>query len=244
MEIFCKMKCNLISILAPDHLSLDRAPNLGPLISCWEINKFKNLSYKRVWILEVLKLLFQQFLNSSSSQWDTSGPILEALSNNRWLEVLVFVIFIFLPPLVRCRKRRRMRELRSFFSRKIKKIFQNILKSDTIFARLTLRDPPQALDAAAGRVVASGERRRAAEGGHLVPDDAVAAARGLGSGLVRRRGDPRGSSSCGVTATSAAARRFPQHERSHLLDCFLGRHVHALLRGTGTIKTKLVKNVH
>jgi hypothetical protein len=29
-------------ITYPDHLLLDSAPNLGPLISRWEINKFKN----------------------------------------------------------------------------------------------------------------------------------------------------------------------------------------------------------
>jgi hypothetical protein len=34
-------------------------------------------------ILEVLKLLFQQILNLSSSQRDMSGPILGDLSNNR-----------------------------------------------------------------------------------------------------------------------------------------------------------------
>ncbi len=68
----------------PDHLLLDGAPNLGPLISRWEINKFENCSYKGVRILEVLKLLFQQFLNSSSSHRDMSGPRLETLSNNRW----------------------------------------------------------------------------------------------------------------------------------------------------------------
>jgi hypothetical protein len=36
---------------------------------------------------EFLRLLFQQFLNLSSSQWDVSGPVLGALSNNRWLGV-------------------------------------------------------------------------------------------------------------------------------------------------------------
>ncbi len=30
------------STSTPDHLFLDSAPNLGPLISCWEINKFEN----------------------------------------------------------------------------------------------------------------------------------------------------------------------------------------------------------
>ncbi len=67
-----------------DHLLLDSALNLGPLISRWEINKFENCSYKSVRILEVLKFLFQQFMNLSSSQRDMSGPILGALSNNRW----------------------------------------------------------------------------------------------------------------------------------------------------------------
>ncbi len=47
----------------PDHLLLDSAPNR---------------------ILEALKLLFQQFLNLSSSQRDMSGPRLGALSNNKW----------------------------------------------------------------------------------------------------------------------------------------------------------------
>jgi hypothetical protein len=44
--------------------------------SRWEVNKFKNCLYKSVRILEVLKLLFQQYLNLSSSQRDKSGPIL------------------------------------------------------------------------------------------------------------------------------------------------------------------------
>ncbi len=69
--------------LHPDHLLLDSAPNLGPFISRWEITKFESYWYKSVRILQVLKLLFQQFLNLSSSQRDMSGPILGALSNNR-----------------------------------------------------------------------------------------------------------------------------------------------------------------
>ncbi len=64
----------------PDHLLLDSAPNIGPLTR-WELDKFKNCWYKSV---RILKLLFQQFLNLSSSQRDMSGPILGALSNNRW----------------------------------------------------------------------------------------------------------------------------------------------------------------
>ncbi len=74
----------VFEIVPPDHLFLDSAPNLGPLISHWEINKFENCWYKSVRILEVLKLLIQQFLNLSSSQRDISGPILGALSDIRW----------------------------------------------------------------------------------------------------------------------------------------------------------------
>ncbi len=40
-------------------LLLDSAPNLGPLISRYEINKFENSWYRSVRISEVLKLLFQ-----------------------------------------------------------------------------------------------------------------------------------------------------------------------------------------
>ncbi len=28
--------------LPPDHLLLDRSPNIGPFVSCWELDKFKN----------------------------------------------------------------------------------------------------------------------------------------------------------------------------------------------------------
>ncbi len=63
-------------------------PNLGPLISRWEIDKFENCWYKSVRILEVLKLLFPQFLNLSSSQRDMSGPKLGDVSNNRSSRVL------------------------------------------------------------------------------------------------------------------------------------------------------------
>jgi hypothetical protein len=46
--------------------------------------KSSKIAYtKSVRILEVLKLLFQQFLNLSSSQRDMSGPIIGDLSNNR-----------------------------------------------------------------------------------------------------------------------------------------------------------------
>ncbi len=74
-------------LVPPDHLLLDSAPNFGPLLFRWKINKFKNCWYKSVRIFEVLKLLFQQFLNLSSFQRDMSGPILGDLSNDRWLGV-------------------------------------------------------------------------------------------------------------------------------------------------------------
>jgi hypothetical protein len=81
---------NFVIVLStPDYLLLDSVSNLGPFISCREINKFKN--YKSVRILEVLKLLFQQSLNLSSSQQDMSGPILGDLSNDRWSGV--FLVF-------------------------------------------------------------------------------------------------------------------------------------------------------
>jgi hypothetical protein len=69
-------------VRTPDHLLLNSAPNLGPLISRWKINKFENCSYKSVRILEVLKLLLQQFLSLSSSQRDVGGPILGDLMSN------------------------------------------------------------------------------------------------------------------------------------------------------------------
>ncbi len=74
----------VVRCVPPDHLFLESAPNLGPLISRLGINKFENCWRKSVRILKVLKLLFQQFLNLSRSQRDMSGPILGALSNNRW----------------------------------------------------------------------------------------------------------------------------------------------------------------
>jgi hypothetical protein len=74
----------MICTVHSDHPLLHSAPNLGPLISRWEINKFENCGCKSVRILEVLKLLSQQFFNLSSSQWNMSGPILGDLSNNRW----------------------------------------------------------------------------------------------------------------------------------------------------------------
>ncbi len=89
MLLFAVLPLNLLTLdspysLTPDHPLLDSAPNLDPLMSRWEINKFQNCWYKSVRILEVLKHLFHQSLNLSSSKRDMSGPILGALSNNRW----------------------------------------------------------------------------------------------------------------------------------------------------------------
>ncbi len=67
----------------PDHVLLDRSPNIGPLISRWEI-KFKNCWNKSFRTSKILTLLYQQFSNLLISQWDMSGPRLGALSNNRW----------------------------------------------------------------------------------------------------------------------------------------------------------------
>ncbi len=81
--------CLFMIMSLTDHLLLDSASNIRPLIPRWEINKFKNCWYKSVRIVEVLKLLFRQFLNFSSSQRDMSGPIWGDLSNNRWLGGIV-----------------------------------------------------------------------------------------------------------------------------------------------------------
>ncbi len=33
---------NYFEVVPPDHLLLDRSPNIGPLTSRWELDKFKN----------------------------------------------------------------------------------------------------------------------------------------------------------------------------------------------------------
>jgi hypothetical protein len=83
-SLSCENRALRLHTVPSDHLFLDSAPNLGPLISRWEIAKFENCWYKSAGILEVLKLLLQQLLNLSSFQRDMSGPILGTLSNNRW----------------------------------------------------------------------------------------------------------------------------------------------------------------
>jgi hypothetical protein len=46
-----------------DHLFLDRTPNIEPLISCWEVDKFKNCGNKSFRTSKILMLLYQQFSN-------------------------------------------------------------------------------------------------------------------------------------------------------------------------------------
>jgi hypothetical protein len=68
----------------PDHLILDRSPNIGPPISRWELDKFKNCWNKSFKTSKILTLLYQQSSNLLISQRDMSGPRLGALSNNMW----------------------------------------------------------------------------------------------------------------------------------------------------------------
>ncbi len=67
-----------------DHILFDRSRNIGPLISCWELDKLKNCLNKSFRTSKILTLLYQQFSNLLISQRDMNGPRLGALSNNRW----------------------------------------------------------------------------------------------------------------------------------------------------------------
>ncbi len=67
----------------PHHLLLDSAPNLGPLISRWELDKFKDCWNKSFRTSKILTLLYLQFSNFLISQRDMSGLKLGTLSNNR-----------------------------------------------------------------------------------------------------------------------------------------------------------------
>ncbi len=69
----------------PDHLLLDSFPNLGPLVSRWEINKFKKLPIQKCHDFRRSKAFVPAIFNLSCSQGDVSGPILGDLSSNRWL---------------------------------------------------------------------------------------------------------------------------------------------------------------
>ncbi len=57
-----------------DHLLLDSAPNIGPLISHWELDKFRNCWNKSFRTSKILTHLYQQCLNLVISQRDMSGP--------------------------------------------------------------------------------------------------------------------------------------------------------------------------
>ncbi len=69
--------------LPPDPPVLDRSPNNEPLISRWELDKFKNCWNKIFRTSKILTLLHQQFSNFLISQRNMGGPRLGALSNNR-----------------------------------------------------------------------------------------------------------------------------------------------------------------
>jgi hypothetical protein len=72
-----------------DHLLLNTSCNIGPLISRWKLDKFKNCWSKCFRTSNILTLLYQQFSNVLSSQRDMNGPRLGALSNIRWSGVTV-----------------------------------------------------------------------------------------------------------------------------------------------------------
>ncbi len=63
---------------------LDRSPNVGPLISRWELDKFKNCWNISCRTSKILTLLYPQFSNLLISQRDMSSQRLGALSKNRW----------------------------------------------------------------------------------------------------------------------------------------------------------------
>ncbi len=79
-----KKEKNSSTKLPPDNLLLDKSPNTGPLISRWELDKFKNCWNKSFRTSKILTLLYQQFSNLLIFQRDMSGPRLGALTNNRW----------------------------------------------------------------------------------------------------------------------------------------------------------------
>jgi hypothetical protein len=73
------LSCNL----PPDHLLLDRSPNIGPPVSRWELDKFENCWNKSFRTSKILTLLYRQLSNLLIFQQDMSGPRLGTLSNNR-----------------------------------------------------------------------------------------------------------------------------------------------------------------
>ncbi len=81
---FANFVLYMFARIPPDHLLLDRYPNIGPLISRWELDNFKNCWNKSFRTSKFLTLMYQQLSNLLISQRDMSGPRLGALSNKRW----------------------------------------------------------------------------------------------------------------------------------------------------------------
>jgi hypothetical protein len=73
----------LLIYCTPDYLLLDRSPNIGPLISRWELDKLKNCWNKSFRTSKILTILYQQFLNLLISQRDKSGSRLGAVGHCR-----------------------------------------------------------------------------------------------------------------------------------------------------------------
>jgi hypothetical protein len=97
-EKLIEVRTACIPPVPPDHLLLDRSPNIGLLISRWKLDKFKNCRNKSFRTSKILTLLYQQFSNLLISQRDMSGPRLEALSNNRCLGGTALLVCCQLPP--------------------------------------------------------------------------------------------------------------------------------------------------
>ncbi len=79
-----------------DHLLFDRSPNIGPLISCWELDKFKNCWNKSFRTSRIPTLLFQQFSNLLIFQRDMSGPRLglsPTIGDRRYITTPFFRLF-------------------------------------------------------------------------------------------------------------------------------------------------------
>ncbi len=70
--------------IPPDHLLLDRSPNIGTLISRWELDKFKHCWNKSFRTSIIPTLLYQPSSNLLIPQRDMSGPRLGKLSNVTW----------------------------------------------------------------------------------------------------------------------------------------------------------------
>ncbi len=71
---------------------------IGPLISRWELDKFKNCWNKSFRTFKILTLLYQQLSNFLISQRDMSSPRLGALSKNLWSGVTNGVPYRVLKP--------------------------------------------------------------------------------------------------------------------------------------------------